>query len=153
MATLSKKSVATKTKSAVERRFFQWTDAMSVGIRKIDVHHRTMLSFINDAYRAARNPRSAGAMKQVLVNLADYAKVHCSYEERLLEEYGYPLTQDHANEHRDFEQEIQKLSYEFKTNRKKASVEICVFLKNWLINHMLKSDKACLAFAVQKGAR
>jgi hemerythrin len=120
--------------------FFEWRDSFSVGIPQIDVQHRVLIGFINDANRLLKEPEAAAEMDRVLDNLMDYAKVHFAYEETLLRQSGYALLPEHEREHRGYRVTVERLYQKHRNERGRIDVELCHFLKSWLSDHILKSD-------------
>ena len=139
-----KKKAGSQANASADRKklFFQWHDQMSVSIRKIDAQHRTLIVFINDAYKALQDPKGNEIMRQVLHDLFDYAKIHFAYEEKLLNQYGYILAEAHSKEHRKFEFQILQFYKEYDSNPAAVGAKICAFLKEWLLTHIMVNDQA-----------
>ena len=114
---------------------------MSVGISKIDVQHRTLIRFINDAYRAMEGLASEDELKETLENLIDYSRVHFAYEEKLFLESRYPETKEHQKEHLGYCNTILEYYSQYLTGQTKDISELCLYLKNWLHHHVMVNDK------------
>lgn len=120
--------------------FFEWNDALSVGIPKIDVQHRVLISFVNDAHRLLKEPERREEMDVILSNLMDYAKVHFYFEETLLRDSGYAALPEHEREHRGYCVTMGRLYEKHLAQHGRIDFELCHFLKSWLSDHILKSD-------------
>ena len=79
---------------------------------------------------------------EILNELRDYSVTHFQHEEEYMASINYRKLLSQKVEHQDF---IDKVSaYDFSQideNQKDAILEILEFLNEWLIDHILKSDK------------
>jgi len=97
----------------------------------------------------------AGKTKQVLGEtideLVDYTKVHFREEEAIFEKYGYEETEEHKKGHQHFIDEIANFKKSFDANRITVSTKVMIFLRDWLYNHILKTDKKYMQFMQLNG--
>ncbi len=68
-------------------------------------------------------------------------KVHFKTEEDLFSQYGYPSHQNHKKEHDHFTDQVITFQKEFEMGVQTIGFELLDFLKNWLVKHILISDK------------
>lgn len=80
----------------------------------------------------------------MLNKLAHYVAVHFREEERLLEQSDYPDLEKHKEQHRSFEDwfESQKAIFEAGGGTDKLREGIQGYLKVWLMNRILFTDKS-----------
>jgi len=130
----------------------EWTDELSVGIASIDKQHQILIKLINSLNTAMATGQPNIAIADILVCLTDYTRVHFSYEESLLEKYGYKETKNHQRQHRELIEQIAALKERFQSDLSGSiGIEIMQFLKNWLTHHIMKTDKAYSVFLISKG--
>jgi hemerythrin-like metal-binding protein len=121
--------------------FIQWNDSMSVGIDEIDTQHMQLVSLINDLYSAMSKGQGKEQLNEIFNELFDYAKTHFFAEEKLMFVHGYQGYDQHKDEHKKFVEDIKKYKGKFEGGDSKASIEVANFLKDWLINHIMKTDQ------------
>ena len=129
----------------------QWNNELSVGINSIDEQHKILVNMINALNEAMISGQTKQILAEILDGLAAYTVNHFAYEEDLFAQYGYPQSQAHINEHHSLTEQVKNLQSKMDNGDFMISVEVMVFLKGWLINHILKTDKAYAEFLKDKG--
>jgi hemerythrin len=126
-----------------DKVFFAWSDAMSVGINEIDEQHKTLVDILNRLFHAVVQRESNEITIEILDTLVDYTKTHFGLEEKLLLDAGYNPTEfaAHQREHRAFIEKISLAANKHLVEGKSVSFEIINFLKHWLQDHILVTDK------------
>ena len=119
-----------------------WSDTFALGIGQIDNHHRHLFTLLNNTYDTFVTPKRRVEVEEVLEALVDYATYHFSAEERLMSRHTYQHADLHRKEHAYFMERIKVYQREFTGGRKTLPLELIVFLKDWLLDHIAKSDKA-----------
>jgi hemerythrin-like metal-binding protein len=92
---------------------------------------------------------------RVLNELENYAAEHFQTEEILMEKHLYPEYTSHKKEHDDFIEKIRDLKAKFEKQKETYTVpiETWIFLKNWLNQHILGTDKQYVPFFQEKGIK
>ena len=127
-----------------------WTDEFKTGIESVDNQHRKLVEIVNKFDEAAKKGKGSRIMNEILNDLIGYTTEHFSDEERLLEDAGYAKLKQHKSQHRQLLQKVERLQFEFDQQGKRITAEVREFLKYWLINHILKEDKAYVSAITQK---
>jgi len=121
--------------------FMPWSDDYLVGIAAIDQDHKTLFLLVNRLHQRIEKGEDEYAIAEALAGLVDYIDTHFAREERYMEECGYPDLVRHARKHRDLARTVHSLKTMFDDDPPAlASDEILEFLRDWLTNHILKSD-------------
>jgi hemerythrin len=118
-----------------------WNDSLSVGVDYIDNQHKQLVSIINRLNDAMLQDKGNDVMSQILDNLVDYTKSHFKSEEHLMRKYGYPESANHLKEHDKLTKEVIDFAENFKQGKAIITLPVLNFLKDWLNNHILKTDK------------
>jgi hemerythrin-like metal-binding protein len=121
--------------------FFQWKDSMSVGIDEIDKQHMHLISLIDDLYNAMAKGKGQQELATMFNELFDYAKTHFFSEEKYMFVHKYPGYEDHKKEHEKFIEEVKSYKKLFDEGDQKAAIKVANFLKDWLTNHIMKTDQ------------
>jgi hemerythrin len=132
---------------------FDWKDEYSVKIAAIDLQHKRLVNMINDLFEAMQAGRGSAKIGSVLDGLVSYARTHFTTEENLLREHGYPELEAHIKTHQNFTAKIADMQRQFKEGRLTSALTISNFLKDWLVNHIVGTDRHYADFLVGKGLR
>jgi hemerythrin-like metal-binding protein len=120
----------------------QWNNALQIGHAQIDREHKKLVELLNRLYDAMQAGHGKEACGKILDELIDYTRVHFAFEERLMAQHGYAQTAAHKAQHASLVQEVLQFKSRFDAGSIALSVSLFKFLKEWLSNHILQSDKA-----------
>ncbi len=129
----------------------QWNKQLSVGIDSIDDQHKKIINMINALNDALAEGQANEVLVKIFDGLAVYTVKHFGYEEDLFAQYGYAETQAHKNEHESLIKQVTELQQKMNDGDFIISIKVMAFLKEWLTNHILKTDMAYTEFLVSKG--
>jgi hemerythrin len=133
--------------------FMAWTDELATGISQVDEQHKWLVDATNRLHDALNQPTpDAAAVSDVLFGLVDYTYNHFIMEEELFQRLGYPETEAHKAQHNAFTGKVTALLQRHE-HGEPVTNETLVFLKDWLIQHIMKTDKAYVPFLKEKGVR
>jgi hemerythrin len=121
--------------------FIQWQDKYSVKVKKIDKQHMKLINMINELYDAYINKKQSDKVSLTINQMIEYAALHFMTEEKYFIKYEFNDSINHIKEHKYFIQKINEFQEEHKQNKSSLSLEVLYFLQDWLINHILVSDK------------
>ncbi len=120
--------------------FITWSEALSVGIDIIDMHHRYLLDIINDFYYVILDKQGARQISRVLKALHEYSKVHFRAEEEMMKKYGHTQIKQQENSHRYFEEKIREFQDDVHNNPLTAPLEMLHYLRDWWLSHIQHED-------------
>jgi len=129
-----------------------WSDEFSVKIQSIDKQHSKLIVLINDLHSAMKLGKGKEAVEVVIRDLISYTKVHFSHEEEMMQKYSYPGFSKHKSIHDDLVKQVLDIEKNFKEGKTVISQEVLNFLKKWLVDHILATDKQYSSFLTAKGA-
>ena len=72
--------------------YLVWERDLDTGINVIDAQHHRIVEMINRLH-AAQGTRRHDIVSEVVEELVDYTLFHFAFEETMIEEAGYPLTE------------------------------------------------------------
>ena len=118
-----------------------WSDAYLVGNGGIDQHHMEVLEQIGQLALATGAGRDTATIAE---KLAEHLQVHFRAEENLMRRYEYPFFEQHQRQHQAFTNSFEKLCS--RINNQDGSTlrllqDIQLYMADWYINHITKSDK------------
>lgn len=129
----------------------EWNDGLSVGVDMIDTDHKVLVDQINmlsEAVVGGGDGRMTGSVLNVLI---DYTAYHFDREQQLMEQLAYPIADDHLREHRLLVKKCREIQAGYQQGTALGK-DVLTFLKVWLTQHILKSDKDFGKFLVDRGA-
>jgi hemerythrin len=118
-----------------------FSDDLSVGIRKIDEQHAKLIELMGELDDAIRSKQASELVEDILTSLFHYAQVHFATEEELFKRYEYPELELHELEHHKFIARVHALQEKYDMNRPGLSLELLDFISNWVLNHIKLTDK------------
>lgn len=131
--------------------FMPWNDELLTGIAEVDTQHKWLVDATNRLHDELSKPQpDAAVVGDILEGLVDYTFNHFIMEEELFERLGYPETAAHKAQHNVFTAKISGLLLRHESGEV-ASGEALELLKDWLIQHIMKTDKAYVPFLQSKG--
>jgi len=132
----------------------KWRDSYSVDFEQLDKQHEVLVKFINEMFIIIRDKEINISLSYQIDQLIKYTKEHFDYEEKLLEKAGFELLAQHKEIHKKLVEEVVDLREQVEKNTDGICSDLYAFLRNWLIDHILKEDmqyKECLLAAKEKG--
>ena len=133
--------------------FLDFTEKLSVKISKIDEQHKELIQIINDLHTAMGSGKGRIAIYDILARLVDYTKMHFSTEERLMAQHRYPDQNNHEVQHSDLIRQVDVINRKVETGQVSVTIETMDFLKKWLNNHILLTDKQFGVYLSGKGVK
>ena len=131
--------------------FMPWSSEIAVGLSDVDEQHRWLVDRINQLHSELSEiaPRSS-VIADVLEELMDYTMNHFIMEEEWFERHAYPDTAAHKAQHNKFTGTIMNALTDFEDGQH-ISTDILEFLKHWLTQHIMRTDKAYVPFLKAQG--
>lgn len=123
-----------------------WNKDIEIGVEIVDKQHNMLIDMINEFHDAILAGQSYEKMGDIITGPLYYSQTHFAAEEELFWKYGYPYRQAHVREHNDFIVKISSKFDKLKNGELVLSVDISRFLRDWLLNHVMVSDKKFLPY-------
>lgn len=134
----------------------KWDSRFSVDNTAIDIEHKLLLTLLNALEVVLRNPHEKESLKFFVDQLYESARDHFHHEEKLQLRYMFPYYEENKQGHEALIVELDQIRneiYEFieKTNSTQEeademSKKINHVLRDWLVEHILKSDMKMKGF-------
>ena len=130
-----------------------WCQEFSVNVPSIDAQHQKLVNMINALNFAMEGGLEDAALRRIFDGLLLYTQKHFEYEERLFEQTGYAAAEAHRAEHAQLRDQVARLKSRMDAGEFVLGVEVMEFLRDWLISHIMGTDRAYSKHLVEHGIR
>jgi len=122
---------------------FIWDDSYKTGVESIDIQHQKLVSLLNELDESLNIGGDTHKVIKLLDELVEYTHFHFKDEEKfmLAHEYNTPSFQKHLLAHQEFINQINTAQQACHADPDKVTDDLLDFLVQWLINHILLTDK------------
>ncbi|SHH91034.1 hemerythrin [Sporobacter termitidis DSM 10068] len=124
----------------------KWDESISVGVEALDSDHRRLVGMINKLAEALDAGESDKVLLNLLNGMKNYAIEHFSREESYMLFIKYPGLKAHKEQHARFVRKVIGFEADYKRDRALLGQTIMPFLMEWLIGHIMESDKKYCAY-------
>ncbi len=121
--------------------FINWSDAYSVQIEEIDNQHKKLIDLINELFDSMQKGQSNKVIGRILNDLVNYTVFHFKNEETYFDRFNYEETEEHKAKHKRLVDKVVKIKSDFESGKISVSTDLLKFLKRWLFEHILETDK------------
>lgn len=129
----------------------EWNEKLSVGIYAIDDQHKRIIDMINSFYNGINQNSPKDKMLDLLNGMKEYTKTHFLTEERLMKQHNYPEYEQHKTEHTKFIEAVNSFEERYKSGKLLLTLHVTNFLKEWISNHIMGTDKRYTSFFADRG--
>jgi hemerythrin len=133
-----------------------WCEQYVTGVDEIDEQHQILVHTLNEAGQRLGQGYSVSLLEQITQDLLSYALYHFDTEEELMQHYGYQAEGEamsrHLQQHRSFSERVVAVREGLKAEQPIAAEDLLAFLNQWLVNHILNTDKHLAAFILARRA-
>lgn len=138
----------TETRSPLE-----WREEYSVGVEGLDDQHRHMFGLINQLVGMVNSMPTPEQVASILNGLIEYKQKHFATEEGYFRRFGFEGAEEHIVEHRKFDVRIEEIREKYGNDRTMFVFELVDFLEDWLIDHILHTDRKYIECFHQNGLK
>lgn len=121
-----------------------WDSEFELGIDIIDEQHRTLFDYFEKIESMINDSNVCHTELEYLVRgLIDYAIYHNSYEEKLMEDAGYPMLEPHHLVHEEFRRRVKGYEQQMEAGEDliKIARRVRIDIGMWLVNHIKREDR------------
>lgn len=126
--------------------YIKWTEKFSVNVANFDDQHKKLIDEINKFYNSLGTKPGKEVISDMVYQLKKYSLFHFQSEENVMKKYSFPGFLVHKKEHDAFIAKIEDLEKKLNDGKMVLTIEVTNFMKEWLSNHILKTDKEYTKF-------
>jgi hemerythrin len=144
----------TEKEMVMTSTLIQWDDRkMSVNIEEIDRQHKALVGLINNLFDVVKAGRSNEIFEKLISDLIRYTEFHFSDEENYFKQYNYPEAKAHMLQHKEFIDKVSLFKKDFDSGKTGLTRKVLDFLRDWLVEHIMGTDKKYSKFFNDLGLR
>lgn len=128
----------------------EWSPRLMVGEVSIDTQHKRLVGLFNELNEALHKEGGEKEIGRVLDDLLEYTQFHFAHEASLMEKYHYPESRSHLALHDDLVKRALEYKQRFVAGEP-VGAELITFVRDWLTQHILKTDKALAGYISRHG--
>ena len=128
-----------------------WNPGLSVKIAQFDDQHRQLVDMINALHDAMKAGNSNEVLGTTLDRLVSYTSTHFAAEEQLMAAHDYPDIVVHKAAHEGLIKQVLELQQMFKAGQAILTLDVMMFLRDWLMGHIQIVDKQYGVYFNSKG--
>jgi hemerythrin len=125
---------------------FEWSDSYSLKIASIDGQHQKLFRIANELHAEMQTGNAQGNVTEIVERLVQCGTLHFAYEERLMEEAGYPGFAAHKALHEELIRQVLQLQADLHSTKRMLGISLLQFLKKWLASHIESEDSKYAPF-------
>lgn len=128
-----------------------WCDEYNVNVEEIDIQHQKMFELVKNLHSSVEARRDKNNLRDLLVELVEYTRMHFTTEEQLMEKYDYPEREEHLKEHKILLQHMTDLVAMVSRGKYPTFYSDYDVSDDWALVHIREFDKSLGAFLNSKG--
>lgn len=123
-----------------------WTEDFSVGVERLDEQHRHLVRMINQLIAKPHTTTRSETVSDLLTGMTKYAQEHFATEEDLMRQHNYPHLEEQISKHRAFRKKTVDFCSATMLDVVVVPEAMLRYLREWLVEHILKTDMAYKPF-------
>ena len=127
-----------------------WCDEYNVNVEEIDIQHQKMFELVKNLHSSVEARRDKNNLRDLLLELVEYTRMHFTTEEQLMEKYDYPEREEHLEEHRILLQHMTDLVAMVSRGKYPTFYSDYDVSTDWALVHISEFDKGLGAFLNSK---
>ena len=130
-----------------------WDQTYSVSVRRLDEQHQKLFALLNALHEAMRQGKGQAVVQDTLRELATYTVTHFRAEEELMRKTNYPGLAAPRAEHQRFVDKVNQFTQDLKAGGNVSSLQVVGFIKEWLAEHIRRTDRSYSAHMNAQGVQ
>lgn len=130
-----------------------WSNDYSVGVAALDSQHTNLFDILNELHDAMKNGQGKGVTGRLLRKLMNYTQIHFAAEEKLMEATQYPGLAKQRTQHAGLTHKVEEFMARLEKGESSVNVDLLLFLREWLKDHIQREDKQYGPWMQQHGLR
>lgn len=130
-----------KKSNVSQKVLFKFSEPFSVEVKELDNQHIGIFDYINRVHSAFKHGKSHGEIAKIVTEMYNYTDNHFKNEEKLMKKVNYKDLDKQITAHQNLLKRVSDTIKAFNSNQDVNMIEVMVFLKDWLVGHIMGMDK------------
>ena len=118
-----------------------WRDEYNINVAELDAQHRRIAELVNALHEVVSTQQGKADVVVALQALIEYTRMHFRTEERLMQEYEYSEMEAHRQEHKDLLRQLDFIAHKLTGGVGPVFSADLDVSGDWVMIHLLGSDK------------
>ena len=118
-----------------------WRESFNTGYLRVDNQHKYLVRLINELYHLHASKNKTQKMHQIFLDLHNYTVNHFNMEEMMMQQFRFENYLNHKAEHTQFLLALNEFKTNYLAGQTGINLEMLHFLKDWLLKHIVVTDK------------
>ncbi len=127
--------------SAAKPQLCRYTQAFDVLVDQWNNDHNKIFDYINDIHEHIKQNHDDSVILPIMKALGVFTTEHFAREELQFIATGYAQYNEHKAIHEKLLDQVNEVIHKLETNEPIDLIEVLLFLKKWLIDHIMGVDK------------
>lgn len=127
-----------------------WSEEYELGHETIDFQHKELVRLLNNLNDAKEQGTMELLMEITLDELLKYTQNHFTQEESFMADCGFDDREAHSKAHAAFIEKVSAFKESYDKGESTVGDTMINFLRDWLVGHILKTDKELVTFLNSK---
>lgn len=127
-----------------------WRESYNTGYLRVDNQHRHLVRIINELYHLHASKNKPQKIQQIFLELHNYTVNHFNMEEMMMQQFKYDNYLSHKAEHTQFLLALNEFKTKYLAGNAGINLDMLNFLKDWLIKHIMSTDKKTFSVITEK---
>lgn len=120
---------------------FKFSEPFSVQVHDLDEEHKGIFDYINKIHKAIKERKTAGEILPILKDLYEWTTNHFAHEEELMKKVQYKDYDAQKRAHTKLLDDVNANIQKIERNEDINLIQLMIFLKDWLVSHIMGMDK------------
>jgi hemerythrin len=134
-----------------DKAYFDWQDEYLINVASVDEQHQMIFAMAKVLYAALFDGVRTSEPEKLFPRLIEHTTHHFQTENKLMVENGYPGFALHAKRHEQIIRALTEFASFYATKGMTPKKEVGIFLKDWVMTHILTDDRRMGTFLNRKG--
>lgn len=135
--------------STATKSMIQWQPGYAIGVYEVDREHEGLFSLAGRMHQAMLGGQGKHVLEGLLEELVRYTFYHFEHEEQFMKKIGYAGFQEHSRQHDNLRAKVRAMQTRAAAGELTMTIEVMLFLMDWLRTHILSSDRRIAEYAAQ----
>lgn len=118
-----------------------WQEEYGTGIEAMDKEHRELFRTAKTLYQSLFDNGTPKVPASLFPPLMHITETHFATEEALMSTYDYPGLEAHREHHRQILKTLADFAANYENRRQASKKEVSIFIKNYVMTHILTEDR------------